>query len=96
MGTHQRARHRYAAAVRLLTQAMHSARQYGDLMNAMTAQIRLGQAFLEMGRLDDARPLLDHAVRHVTPEAAPRFRAIALERSGNCIRSGSSPQRRRP
>jgi DNA-binding SARP family transcriptional activator/tetratricopeptide (TPR) repeat protein len=96
LGTVRLAQHRYVAAVRLLTQAMHSARQYGDLMNAMTAQIRLGQAFLEMGRLDDARPLLDHAVRHVTPEAAPRFRAIALEALGQLHRERQQPEAAAP
>jgi tetratricopeptide (TPR) repeat protein len=87
---------RYAAAVRLLAEAMHSARQCGDLMNAMTAQIRLGQAFLKMGRLDDARPLLDHAVRHVTPEGAPRFRAIALETLGQLHQARQQPDAAAP
>jgi DNA-binding SARP family transcriptional activator/tetratricopeptide (TPR) repeat protein len=92
LGTVRLGQGRHAAAVRLLTQAMHSARQSGDLMNAMTAQIRLAQAFLEMGRLDDARPLLDHAVRHVTPEAAPRFRAIALEALGQLHQARQQPE----
>jgi DNA-binding SARP family transcriptional activator/tetratricopeptide (TPR) repeat protein len=96
LGTVRLAQHRYAAAVRLLTEAMHSARQHGDLMNAMTAQIRLGQAFLEIGRLDDARPLLDHAVRHVTPEAAPRFRAIALGALGQLHQERQQPEAAAP
>jgi DNA-binding SARP family transcriptional activator/Tfp pilus assembly protein PilF len=91
LGTVRLGQGRYPAAVRLLTLAMRSARQSGDLMNAMTAQIRLGQAFLEMGRLDDARPLLDHAVRHVTPEGAPRFRAIALEALGQLHQARQQP-----
>jgi DNA-binding SARP family transcriptional activator len=91
LGTVRLEQGRYAAAVRLLTEAMRSARQSGDLMNAMTAQIRLGQAFLRMGRLDDARPLLDHAVRHVTPEGAPRFRAIALEALGQLHEARQQP-----
>jgi DNA-binding SARP family transcriptional activator len=96
LGTVRLAQRRYAAAVRLLTQAMHSARQYGDLMNAMTAQIRLGQAFLEMGKLDDARPLLDHAVRHVSRQAAPRFRAIALEALGQLHQERQQPEAAAP
>src|SRR6266571_5847332 len=96
LGTVRLSQGRHAAAVRLLTQAMNSARQSGDLMNAMTAQIRLAQAFLEMGRLDDARPLLDHAVRHVTPEAAPRFRAIALEALGQLLEARQQPEAAAP
>jgi DNA-binding SARP family transcriptional activator/tetratricopeptide (TPR) repeat protein len=91
LGTVRLEQGRYAAAVRLLTGAMRSAGQSGDLMNAMTAQIRLGQAFLRMGRLEDARPLLDHAVRHVTPEGAPRFRAIALEALGQLHQARQQP-----
>jgi DNA-binding SARP family transcriptional activator len=96
LGTVRLAQGRHTAAVRLLAQAMHSARQSGDLMNAMTAQIRLAQAFLEVGRLDDARPLLDHAVRHVTPEAAPRFRAIALEALGQLLQARQQPEAAAP
>src|SRR6266568_3398862 len=96
LGTVRLSQGRHAAAVRLLTQAMNSARQSGDLMNAMTAQIRLAQAFLEMGRLDDARPLLDHAVRHVTPEAAPRFRAVALEALGQLLEARQQPEAAAP
>jgi len=96
LGTVHLSQGRPAAAVRLLTQAMNSARQSGDLMNAMTAQIRLAQAFLEMGRLDDARPLLDHAVRHVTPEAAPRFRAVALEALGQLLEARQQPEAAAP
>ena len=91
LGTVRLRQGRYPAAARLLTQAMCSARQAGDLMNAMTAQIRLAQTFLEMGRLDDARPLLDDAVRHVTPEGAPRFRAIALEALGQLHQAQQRP-----
>ena len=82
--------------MRLLTLAMDSARQSGDLMIAMSAQIRLGQAFLEMGRLDDAWPLLDHAVRNVAPEGAPRFRAIALEALGELYRARQHPEAAAP
>jgi tetratricopeptide (TPR) repeat protein len=87
---------RYAAAVRLLTEAMRAARQSGDLMNAMTAQIRLGQAFVRMGRFAEARLLLDHAVRHVTPEGAPRFRAIALEALGQLHQARQQPDAAEP
>jgi DNA-binding SARP family transcriptional activator len=96
LGTVRLRQRRYASAVRLLTQAMGSARQAGDLMNAMTAQIRLGETLLEMGRLDDARPLLDHAVRHVTPEGAPRFRAIALEALGQLHQAQQRPEAAAP
>ena len=75
---------------------MCAARQSGDLMNAMTAQIRLGETFLQMGRLDDARPLLDNAVRHVTPEGAPRFRAIALEALGQLLQAQQRPEAAAP
>jgi DNA-binding SARP family transcriptional activator/tetratricopeptide (TPR) repeat protein len=96
LGTVRLRQGRYAAAVRLLTLAMCSARQSGDLMIAMPAQIRLGQTFLEMGRLDDAQPLLDQAVRHVTPESAPRFRAIALEALGRLHRAHQQPEAAAP
>ena len=96
LGTVRLGQGRYAAAVRLLTLAMCSARQSGDLMNAMTAQIRLGETFLQMGRLDDARPLLDDAVRHVTPEGAPRFRAIALEALGQLHQAQQRPEAAAP
>jgi tetratricopeptide (TPR) repeat protein len=96
LGTVRLRQRRYASAVRLLTLAMCSARQSGDLMNAMTAQIRLGETFLEMGRLDDARPLLDDAVRHVTPEGAPRFRAIALEALGQLHQAQQHPEAAAP
>ena len=46
-----------------------------------------GQTLIQIGRLDEARPLLDDAVRHVTPEGAPRFRAIALEALGQLHRA---------
>src|SRR5215471_5884085 len=96
LGTARRRGGHYAAAVRLLTLAMDSARQSGDLMIAMTAQIRLGQTFLEMGRLDDAWPLLDHAVRNVAPEGAPRFRAIALEALGELYQARQEPEAAAP
>jgi tetratricopeptide (TPR) repeat protein len=60
------------------------------------AQIRLGETFLEMGRLDDAQPLLDHAVRNVAPEGAPRFRAIALEALGELYRVRQHPEAAAP
>ena len=75
---------------------MRSARQSGDLMNAMTAQIRLGETLLEMGRLDDARPLLDHAVQHISPEGAPRFRVIALEALGQLHQAQQRPETAAP
>src|SRR5215470_14045935 len=96
LGTARRRQGHYTAAVRLLTLAMDSARQSGDLMIAMTAQIRLGQTFLEMGRLDDAWPLLDDAVRNVAPEGAPRFRAIALEALGELYRARQQPEAAAP
>src|SRR5215472_9079356 len=96
LGTARRRGGHYAAAVRLLTLAMDSARQSGDLMIAMTAQIRLGETFLEMGRLDDAWPLLDHAVRNVAPEGAPRFRAIALEALGELYQARQEPEAAAP
>src|SRR5215468_1505120 len=96
LGTARHRRGHYAAAVRLLTLAMDSARQSGDLMIAMTAQIRLGETFLEMGRLDDAWPLLDHAVRNVAPEGAPRFRAIALEALGELYQARQEPEAAAP
>jgi tetratricopeptide (TPR) repeat protein len=96
LGTVRLRQGRYASAVRLLTEAMCSARQCGDLMNAMTAQIRLGETFLAMGRLDDARPLLDDAVHNVTPEGAPRFRAIALEALGQLHQAQQQPEAAAP
>ena len=75
---------------------MCSARQSGDLMNAMTAQIRLGETFLAMGRLDDARPLLDDAVHNITPEGAPRFRAVALEALGQLHQAQQQPEAAAP
>ena len=96
LGTARRRQGHYAAAVRLLTLAMDSARQSGDEMIAMTAQIRLGETFLEMGRLDDAWPLLDHAVRNVAPEGAPRFRVIALEALGELYRIRQEPEAAAP
>ena len=45
-----------------------------------------------MGRLDDARPLLDDAVHRVTPEGAPRFRAIALEALGQLHQAQQRPE----
>ena len=71
-----------AATARRLTAAMRSAIQSGDLMIAMPAQIRLGQTLIQVGRLDEARSLLEDAIRHLSPEGAPRFRAIALEALG--------------
>jgi tetratricopeptide (TPR) repeat protein len=73
---------RHAVAVRLLTRAMNSAQQSGDRMRSMAAQIRLGQALIEMGKLDQAHPLLHDAVRCVAADDSPRFRAIALEALG--------------
>src|SRR5215467_10732214 len=96
LGTVRLRQGRHASAVRLLTLAMCAARRSGDLMNAMTAQIRLGETFLEMGRLDDARPLLDHAILHVTPEGAPRFRAIALEALGQLHQAQQRPEAAAP
>ena len=82
--------------MRLLTLAMDSARQSGDEMIAMTVQIRLGETFMEMGRLDDAWPLLDHAVRNVAAEGAPYFRAIALEALGELYRVRQRPEAAAP
>ena len=65
-------------------------------MIAMSAQIRLGQAFLEMGRLDDAQPLLEHAVHNVAAEGAPYFRAIALEALGELYRVRQRPEAAAP
>jgi len=62
----------------------------------MSAQIRLAQTFLEIGRLDEAQPLLDHAVQHVTPEGAPRFRAIALEALGQLHGARQQPEAAAP
>lgn len=73
---------RHAVAVRLLTLAMNSAKQSGDRQTSMAAQIRLGQALIEMGKLDQAYPLIHDAVRRVHADNSPRFRAIALEALG--------------
>ena len=44
----------------------------------------------------NCRPLLDHAVRNVAPEGAPRFRAIALEALGELYRARQHPEAAAP
>jgi Tfp pilus assembly protein PilF len=60
-------------------------------MTAMTARVRLGQAYLQAGQLERARPLLEYALCYLTPEESPRFRALALDALGRLHQARDEP-----
>jgi hypothetical protein len=49
-----------------------------------------------MGRPEQARPLLEYAVRHLSADDSARFRALALETLGQVLRAQDQPERAAP
>jgi tetratricopeptide (TPR) repeat protein len=69
----------YRTAAQELADAMQAAYQAGDLMTAMIAQVRLGQVHVQMGALDQAQPLLEHAASRLSHDDSPKLQALSMQ-----------------
>jgi len=69
----------YRTAAQELADAMQAAYQAGDLMTAMIAQVRLGQAHVQLGALEQAQPLLEQAASRLSGDDSPKLQALSMQ-----------------